>query len=311
LIVSSQTCGKVTNLPIDAVLPAFLIALLGYVAGHRLNLDVGTLSRVCLYILTPSLAFNSLATSSIPLGDAWRLAIGGLLMPFAFLGAFTLMAKAFGWDRELARAMSLPALFSNAGNYGLPVLLFALGQEGMDLGVIVMGTQTILMNTLGVYLAASSKMDPKKSLAQVFRMPSVYAITLGILVRALNIPIPPILGRPVGLLAGATVPVYLLVLGLQLVGVKGDLSVGVTSAVVSFRLVIAPIIAGLVGYALGLRGLPFKALVLEQAMPSAVNVTILAKEFGANPKGVSRITLISTIGSVLTLTVWIMLIRNL
>ncbi len=311
MVDRGSTCGKVTDLPLDAVLPAFLIALVGYVAGHKLNLDVGTLSRICLYILTPSLAFNSLATSQIPLGDAWRLGIGGLLMPFVFLGAFTLLARALRWDQALSRAMSLPALFANAGNYGLPVLLFAFGQEGMDLGVIVMGTQTILMSTLGVYLAASSNMDPKKALGQIFRMPSIYAMTLGILVKALNITIPTILGRPIGLLAGATVPVYLMVLGLQLVGVKGELSAGVTSAVVSFRLVVAPILAGFVGYALGLRGLPLKVLTLEQAMPSAVNVTILANEFNANPKGVSRITLMSTMGSVVTLTIWIMLIRSL
>ncbi len=298
-------------MPLDAVLPAFLIALIGYMATLKLTLDANTLSRVCLYILTPTLSFYSLATSSTPLSTTGLLAISGLTVPFILWFAFTALAKALKWDDEKYRSMSLPAIFANTGNFGLPVLLFAFGQEGMDLGVIVMSTQTILMFSLGIYLAASSKMDPKRAFAQVFRMPSIYALTLGVIVRLMNVTLPGIIERPASLLAGATAPIYLLVLGSQLAGVKGDLSLSTTSIVVGFRLLCAPIFAGLVGYTVGLRGLPLWVLTLEQGMPSAVNMVILANEFDANPSGVSKVTLASTLASLVTLTMWITLFRNM
>ncbi len=295
-------------MPLDAVLPAFLIALAGYAAGRKLDLDVNTLSRVCLFLLTPALAFDSLATSTISLGDAWRLAVCAFLMPFILWAAFGVLSKFLKWDDRTSRSMSLPALFTNAGNYGLPVLLFAFGQEGMDLGVIVMVMQTILVSTLGVYLAASGSMDSKKALRQVFRMPALYAMALGISIRVLHIPLPAIIARPVGLLSGATVPVYLLVLGLQLARAKGSLSVPITCILAVFRLVASPGLVGLFGFGFGLRGLPLKVLIIEAGMPAAVNTIILANEFDADPAGVSRVTLVTTLASVLSLTLWIMLL---
>lgn len=299
-------------MPVDAILPAFLIAALGYVVGQRLGLDKQTLSRVCLHILVPALAFNSLVTSTVDLAVAWKLAVATVLFPFIEIAFFLPLFKALKWEQSRSRAMLLATIFTNAGNYGLPVMLFAFGQEGMDLGVVFMVAQTVMIYTLGVYLAASSKMTSSTALNQVLKMPAVWASLAGIAVRFTGVPIPEILMRPVGLLSQAAVPVFLLLLGLQLIGSgAGQESWKAPSLGVVLRLVVAPIIAMFLGKAIGLSGLPWRILVLQAAMSTPVNATVLAQEFDAEPATVSRVAAASTVASVVTLTLWITILRAL
>ncbi len=300
-----------TELPIDAVLPAFLIAAVGYLAGKRFKLDIQTLSRICLYILVPALTFNSLVTSKVDLAVAWRLVVSALLFPFVEIPLFLGLFKLLKWDQNTSRAMLLASVFTNAGNYGLPVMLFAFGQQGMDLGVVFMVSQTLMINSLGVYIAASAQMGPLTAMKQMLKMPAVYAAAAGIAVRLSGMPIPDLIGRPIGLLAQAAVPVFLLLLGLQLIGSAGkDSSWKEPAIVVPLRLIVAPVIAGFIGWAMGLGGLAFKVLVLQGAMSTPVNATVLAQEFGAKPETVSKVTAVSTVASVITLTLWIMVLRS-
>lgn len=299
-------------MPIDAVLPAFLIALLGYVAGGRLGLDKQTLSRLCLYVLTPALTFNVLATSKVDLSAAWRLSLAALILPFALVPLFLALFRLLKYDGATSRALLLPTIFTNAGNYGLPVCLFAFGQEGMDLGAVFMVTQSIVIATFGVYIAASSRMNARTAVRQVLKMPTVYASIAGLSVKVFSIPMPEIIMRPVGLLAQAAIGVFLFLLGLQLVGTVSRPSLWKPVSVAVFlRLIAAPVIAGAAGALLGLGGLPWKVLVLQAGMPPPVNSTILAQEFGAKPEVVSSSTLTGTVASVITLTLWIMALRTM
>lgn len=299
-------------MPIDAVLPAFLIAALGYSLGARLRLDKRTLSRVSINILVPALAFNSLVTSTVDISVAWRLVVAAVLFPFAEIILFLPLFKMLKWDQTRSCAMLLATIFTNAGNYGLPVMLFAFGQEGMDLGLVFMVSQTLMIYTLGVYIASSSQLEPPTAVRQVLRMPAVWASVAGVAVKTAGIPMPEVLMRSVGLLSQATVPVLLLLLGVQLTGSeKGQPSWKVSSIGVLLRLVVAPMMAMLLGKLVGLSGLPWKILVLQAAMSTPVNATALAQEFGTEPSTVSRVTAASTVGSVLTLTLWIMVLRAL
>lgn len=297
-------------MPLDSVLPAFLIAVVGYGVGKRFNLDKQTLSRVCLYILVPAMAFNSMATSKVDFGVAWRLALATIIFPFAQAALYLVVFRLMKLDQATSRAMLLIAVFTNAGNYGLPICLFAFGQAGMDLAVVFMVTQTVMLATLGTYIAASSQMDTRTAMRQVLKMPAVYAAVLGVAVRAARISLPDLVGRPVGLLARAAVPVFLILLGMQLIrNGESHAAWRETGIAVFLRLAVGPVIAWLIGLGLGLTGLPLRILVLEGAMPTPVNSTILAQEFDARPGAVSRATMAGTVASVLTLSLWIMLLR--
>ena len=67
------------------------------------------------------------------------------------------------------------------------------------------------------------------------------------------------------------------------------------------RLLVAPLIAYLVGRTLGLEALDLQVLVVQSAMPTAVNTFILVTEFGGDAAWVARTIVISTLMSFVTL----------
>ncbi|MGI6662448.1 MAG: AEC family transporter [Bacillota bacterium] len=169
----------------------------GYVAGKKLALDKGTVSKMCLYVLSPALTFNSLSTSEADLSAVWRLSGISLALPFVFTLVFSLVFKFVRFEKATSRGLLLATIFSNAGNYGLPVSLFAFGQEGMDFATVFFVVQGILLATYGVYVAASTKMDAKKALMTVLKMPAMYAALFGMGVKIFGIPVPQVIARPI------------------------------------------------------------------------------------------------------------------
>lgn len=298
-------------LPFDTVLPVLIIAALGYIAGLRFRLDTSSLSKICVYILMPVLVFNSVSTSKINFSVAWKLSLGTAILALGIAPLLYMVYRLLGWPKPLARAMLLPSIFSNSAIYGLPVCLFAFGQEGMDLGVVFVLTQTIITATLGVYIAASGKRPAAEALTQMVRMPMLYAAIAALLTRATRIQLPTVITRTVSLLGGAGVPLFLIVLGLQLHKKSGFVSWKPVSVVVFTRLVLIPALAALVGRIIGLSHLPLKILVLQSAMPPQVNATLLAEEYGAEPEAVSRATITGTLVSPVTLPIWISLLKML
>ena len=71
------------------------------------------------------------------------------------------------------------------------------------------------------------------------------------------------------------------------------------------RLVLAPALAWFIAGAVGLHGLARDVTVLQSAMPTAVITTILATEFDSDPPFAAMCVLVTTLGSLLTLTLWL------
>jgi predicted permease len=115
--------------------------------------------------------------------------------------------------------------------------------------------------------------------------------------------------RGVRMLADATVPLLLLILGMQLRRRKPLGSFGPLGTATALRLVASVPIALAVAYLLGLSDLPLRVGVVQAAMPTAVNTTILALEFDTWPQFVSDVVVATTLGSLLTLTFLIVFLR--
>ena len=69
------------------------------------------------------------------------------------------------------------------------------------------------------------------------------------------------------------------------------------------RLVCAPIIAYLVGRLLNLETLNLQILILQSAMPTAVNSFVIVSEFGGDKELVARAIVTSTLMSFITLPI--------
>jgi predicted permease len=299
----------------QVLLPILVVVASGYLLQRRLELDLQSVNRLSLYLLSPALIFSSLVQSRIEVTETVH--IGAFMTLFVIsIGAVTwLVAILLRLDSIDRAAMMLCVMFMNAGNYGLPAARFAFGQEGFDRAVLFFVVQAILAQTLAIYIAGAGHGDRRGGLVQLLKMPQIYAVLAALAVRFGGVRLDPtgegILNdvfRGVALVGDAAVPLLLVILGLQLAE-TGRISEGPKVALAAvLRLGLSvPLAVGL-SYLLNLDELSTKLAVMLSSMPTAVNVTILAIEFNVRPRFVSSAVVVSTAVSVFTLTLILVLL---
>ena len=284
------------------ILPVFVIAGAGFLLGRKLQASVQTLSRVSFYALTPCLAFKMLATSKMTGPEAGRMVLMAVLVT-ATMGLLARVAAIpLGLNRAELSAFLLVSMFSNGGNYGLPVVMFAFGAEALAHGTVYFVTSAILTYTFGVLIAAAGKRTMTRAIAGIARVPAVYGVAAAALVLVTGLSVPAGLMRPVGLLSDAALPVMILVLGMQLERATIPDRPWPVVVAVGLSLVAAPIVALALASLLQVSGSARQASVILASMPVAVITTILALEFDVAPAFVTSAVFLSTIFSPLTLT---------
>lgn len=294
---------------LDVVLPVIIVALLGGAVGRWRSIPVPPLSGLVFYLFGPALVFNSMANTELSAGLGIRiLAVMVITLVVMFIAA-SAWSLVRGHDAGLRAGFALAATSPNVGNMGLPVAALAFGDLGLQVAVVNFVAGAVLVNSVGIAIASMAGGDPRAALTAPFKYPYMYAAGLGILVKVLEVDLPVTISAPVESMAAATIPIMLVVLGLQLRNVADHEDLLDTIVVNAGRLLIAPVAAWGAATALGLEGVERGTLIILAAMPAAVITTILATEFKARPDFVTRVVITSTLASILTLTVLIDLVQ--
>ena len=190
--------------------------------------------------------------------------------------------------KEERRAAFLMTMFMNLGNFGLPVALFAFGDEGLALAIVVMVCGTFLQNSFGVYYAQRSRDTASQAALYVFRYPMIYATAVALLFQRMQWGLPLIVDRAVTLTAAAAIPVQLMILGLKLAEARPQTD-GNVAAAVGLRLVAAPFLAFVTVVLCGLEGLPAQAFILQMSGPVAVSMAVYGVQFRVEPEFLSSV----------------------
>lgn len=288
------------------ILPVFIIFFIGFLGQKLIGFDIKSISTAALYLMSPFLAFRTFYTNALTIEYFY-------IVLFCFILAFILLIIVWvtGYFMKSTRpqlsAMILGGMFMNSGNYGAPVVLFALGSIGFDYAVMIMVLHGLFINTFGIFFASlggEEKATWQQSLQRVIRMPLVYAAGLGIILQATGTSIPKTIMDGVGLVADASIPTVMLVLGMQLAVIsRTRVAYRYVTAVTIIRMVLSPLIAAGILYFLPVNDLVKQVAILLAAMPTAANTTMLALQFDTEPDLVSFTALITTIISIITIPV--------
>jgi predicted permease len=292
------------------ILPIFVVATVGFLLARFSSVDARVLSRVIFNALSPCLVFNLLVTSTISAGEFGRMALFCVLVTATTGIIARLIAIPLRLDRAMLSAFLLVVMFSNSGNYGLPVAMFAFGREALARATVYFVTGSVLTYTVGVFLAASGRRAVSQALLGVLRVPAVYAIAIAALVLATGATLPPLVMRPVGMLSDAALPMMILVLGMQLERATLPERPALVAAAVTVSLLLTPIAAFVIASTLGLTGPAFQAAIIQASMPAAVVTTILALQYEVAPSFVTSVVFVSTALSPITLTLVIAFLQR-
>ncbi|MBM4466715.1 MAG: AEC family transporter [Chloroflexi bacterium] len=285
------------------ILPIFIAIGLGYSLERRLKIEIKSVSRTIFYALSPCLIFSSLVQSPVSGAELWRIASFQILATLGVALVAWGVARALRFDRAMESAFLLVTLFVNSGNYGLSVNLLAFGETALARAVIYFVVSSLLVNTVGVYLASRGKASAFDALLNISKMPIVYAVFLAIFVNLINLNVTesPVF-KAVEMVGKGAVPLMLLLLGMQLAETSVAQGMKLSGLAAFIRLVVAPVIAWPLVNWLSLTGPTLQACIVEASMPTAVTSTVLAIEFDVEPEFVTSVVFLSTLASPLTLT---------
>ena len=284
----------------------FIIFFFGYIGQKLIGFDIKSISTAALYLMSPFLAFRTFYANELTM-DYFYIILVSLLLTVVLLIIVWISALSMKATRQQLSAMILGGVFMNSGNYGAPVVLFAFGAVAFDYAVIMMVFQSLLMNTIGIFFASiggKEKATLGQSVQRVIRMPLIYAAFLGIGLQLASLTIPKPLMEGISLVADASIPTVMLVLGMQLAAIsRKRVAYRYVSVVTVIRMVLSPLIAAGILYFMPVSDLLKAVIILQAAMPAAANTTMFALQFGTEPDLVSFTTFITTLISIITIPI--------
>lgn len=288
---------------LNVLAPVFLLVLLGYLAGPRLQLEARTLSRFAYFILTPAFVFHVLSQTKIEAGLAGRM-IG--FISLVYLGSILIafvVARLLRRPAKMTAAYVMIAAFGNVGNFGLPIIQFAEGPEALGASIVYFLANLVLAFVVCVAAANFSRGFSLSMAAQVLRTPALIALVPALLVNGLGLQIPLVVSRPLELLSNALIPTMLVVLGAQLAA-AGLPRIGMDLLVSSaIRLISGPALAFPLAGWFGLGGIERNVGILQSSMPTAVLVSIIAMENDLLPEFVTTTVLFNNLASMISLAI--------
>jgi len=286
---------------VGIVAPVFVCAAIGWTwAKLGKAFDSETVTGLTVQIGTPCLVFDTLTRLDLDIADFGMMAAGTGLTVIGF----GLLAIPWLYAAGLDRATFLPALmFPNTGNMGLPIALFAFGDRGLALAISFFAAMVILQFTLGVAIASG-----RASLRMALTSPVLYAVVAALPVMAFDLEVPAVAAKTLHLLAGFTIPVMLIALGVSLAKLEVR-SLGDGLAVALARLFVGFGVGTAVAWILGLPAEAAGVLILQSSMPIAVFSYLFALRYGRRPEAVAGAVVLSTVLGFASLPVVIWLVR--
>ena len=278
---------------LEITAPVFLLAGIGF-TWVKLGFEyrIQFITRLAMTLSVPALIFTALMKTEV---DPAALTAVSLAALAAYVLVTVISFVVLKLARLNMRTYLNPIIFGNTGNLGLPLALFAFGDEGLGFAVVVFAVMAIGSFTFGLWLVSGGG-----SLMKVVKEPIVGATVLGAVFLWQGWQTPRFLTNTLELLGQLAIPMMLLTLGVAI----ARLHPGAVSRAIwlsALKVVICVAAAWGVGLWFGLTGVAFGVLVVQIATPVAVTSYLLAEKYGADADAVAGLVVVSTLMSVAAL----------
>ncbi|KQZ07881.1 hypothetical protein ASD19_11655 [Microbacterium sp. Root53] len=267
-----------------AIVTGYIVARIDLLGEHARYV----LSRLTFFVLNPFLLFAVLSDADLTLLFSALLPVS-MLAAFAIFLVYALVARLV-WRRSTGEIVlgALGAGYVNANNIGIPISTYLLGNGAYSAPIILVQMLVITPIVLAILDAVSSggvagPRELGRVMRRTLRNPMIIGAALGVLVAVTGVDLPPLVMEPVGLLAGAAVPVLLLSFGMSLHGQRVLTTRASRPDVLlatAMKLLVMPVVAWAFGLLFQLDGHAMLVVVVLAALPSAQNVFNYAQRYG-------------------------------
>ncbi len=300
----------------NIVLPVFALIALGYAfrrGGIMSAAAITELNRFVVYLALPAL------TIDIIIGSSWEalwqpgfIAVFEIAVIAIFVPVF-LFFRIRQKSLDAATINATAASYANTGYIGIPLCLLAFGRESLPPTVIA-GILTVSVNfAFSIILMETSSQKSasigaavKNVAVSLAKNPLILSPIVGAAMLASGIAFPGGVIQGIKLLGSAACPCALVATGLFLAQKQAITSAATATWLVLLKLIVQPLITWFCAYRLfAMPEIWAKTAVILSAMPTGTGPFMLAEMYGKGAGIASRTILLSTIGSIITLAVWL------
>ncbi|MEM9717166.1 MAG: AEC family transporter [Pseudomonadota bacterium] len=285
---------------LQVVTPVFLVVATGALwakSGREFPIDFVT--QLATKLAVPALIIVVLMQSELD-EQAVSSMIGASFVAYgAAMALFAGVLLALALPRRVYLA---PMTFGNTGNLGLPLALFAFGEAGLELAIVVFAVTSILVFSLGIALVSGSF-----AMRRLISEPIFCGTVIGTTLLYTGLETPIWATNFLELIGQLAIPLVLITLGVSLARLNGSnfVRAGVLSLM---KITLCAAIGWTVAQMFGLSDLQRAVLILQLATPVAVTSYMLAQLYGSEPQEVATLVIASTGLSVLTLPILLSLL---
>ncbi|MBU3565048.1 AEC family transporter [Polynucleobacter sp. MWH-HuK1] len=298
----------------NVVLPVFLLILIGYVGGRagKLGVNASTeLNRFVVWLALPAQLFNFAANSGWQ--TLWQPGFIAAFFLSCLIVFFLVLLVSWMHRRDLADASfdGLSASYSNTGYMGIPLCALALGQDGLAPAIIstfivfVMFALATVFIEIGILSHKKSHEIALSVIKSLCTNPLLIAPVAGLIWAASELTLYDPVAQVISFLAAASTPCALVSIGLFLMQkstAAPERAWGISLA----KLILQPLVAWIIADPiLDLSELWVSAIVILSALPTGTGPFMLAQYYKADGSIISRVVLITTVSSLLTLSLFL------
>ena len=274
------------------VFPLFAIVSIGFLYARKHSPDMVSANQLNIDLFTPALIFHVLSDKGFQLDAYYQLAsAAAFVVLFSGLLAWP-VARLMGFN---IKTFLPPMMFSNSGNIGLPLALFAFGEKALPAAVMLFVVENTLHFSVGMKM-----INRKISLLNIIKIPMVLAAILGLSFSLTGWQLPVAISTSIEMLGQVAVPLMLFSLGVRLTSVDlQDWRIGIAGAIICPATGILLVL--LISPFLTLSDLQYGQLLIFGALPPAVLNFMVAEKYQQEPRKVASIVLLGNLGSLIAI----------
>jgi malate permease and related proteins len=302
---------------IEIVLPVFLVIVLGY-AIQKVGLVDGNfftqINKLVYYICLPLLLVYKIAGADFSTSFNLRLVIATSVGVACCFAISYLYGKWRSFPAAVHGSFCQGSFRGNLAYIGLAIVFNAYGDDGLTRAGILLGFLVPVLNLFAILALVlpqqKQQTNFKEIIKEIVSNPLIIASLVGILWSFFQLPMPTILDRTLNIATGMTLPLALISIGgsFSLAKFKGEIGKAVLAT--AMKLLVMPLITGLLMLLFNVTGLDFAIGLLMAGTPTAVSTYIMASRMGADSDLAGTIVMMATAVSAVSYTILLLCLKS-
>ena len=293
----------------QTMLKLFLLLILGFVLFKCHIFDEYTnkkISALIVNVASPMLIISSIAGVEGNEKSIVFLMIGaGILMYIGFIILGKIINRIFPFPKKDWPVYECMVVFANTGFMGYPVLLDVFGQEAVFYASLIHMAFNFFVYTYAIMCLTKGDDSEFKLNFKQLLTPGIILIFVGIFIYLFDIQLPSVLMDTINSVGSLTAPLSMMMIGssLAVYPIKDSFTDWRSYVFAFVRLMIVPFVTMIMCRLLHIDAYYANITIITNAMPVGSMVLMLATQYNANVKIVTRNIVVSTLLSVITIPI--------